>query len=247
MAVRKIIEIDENKCDGCGLCANACHEGAIQMINGKAKLVRDDYCDGLGDCIGSCPQDAITIIERDAAAYDQAAVDAHLGKSNAAAPKMSGCPGTMARSLAQKDSPSPSSCNCQDASTAPSGKSMLGHWPVQLTLLAPNAPYFQNADLLLAADCVPFAVADFHGKFLAGKTVAVGCPKLDDAGSYVEKLTQIFKLNKINSLTVVHMEVPCCSGMMAIAMRAIEAAGIELEIKDIMVSLQGDILSENVV
>ncbi len=247
MAVRKIIEIDENKCDGCGLCANACHEGAIQIIDGKAKLVRDDYCDGLGDCIGSCPQDAITIIEREAAAYDQAAVDAHLGKTNTEAPKMSGCPGTMARTLAQKNSASPSSCSCQDASTTPSAKSMLGHWPVQITLLAPNAPYFQNADLLLAADCVPFAVADFHGKFLAGKTVAVGCPKLDDAGSYVEKLAQIFKLNKINSLTVVHMEVPCCSGMMAIATKAIEIAGIELKIKDVMVSLQGDILSEKMV
>jgi len=249
MAIRKIIEIDENKCDGCGLCVTACHEGAIQIINGKAKLVRDDYCDGLGDCLCSCPQDAINIVERDAAEYDQVAVDAHLAKSNKPAQASGGCPGTMAKMFDKKESASSCDCDCScsGAETEPTAQSQLGHWPVQLTLLAPNAPYFQNADLLLAADCVPFAVADFHGKFLSGKTVAIGCPKLDDAGSYAAKLTEIFKLNKINSLTVVHMEVPCCSGMMGIVKHAIEASGIDLKVKDITISLQGEILSENIV
>ncbi len=240
MALRNIIKIDEEKCNGCGKCVTACAEGAIAIIDGKARLVSEIYCDGLGACLGTCPEDAITIEQRQAAEFDEAATEQHLKrlKAQAPAPMPCGCPGSLARTLERKPAaPAPS---------APAA-SQLTQWPVQLTLVSPTASYFKNADLLLAADCVPFAMADFHGRFLAARKLIVGCPKLDDAEAYVEKLADIIKANALNSLTVVHMQVPCCSGITYIAKKAIEKAGVPLAFEDITISLEGDILNTQTV
>ena len=211
MPVRKIITIDEDKCNGCGLCAEACHEGAIRIVDGKAKLVSDTYCDGLGDCIGECPRDAITIEERDAAPFDAEAVKAHLARSAAGgAPPGGGCPGAALRSF------EPS------AGATPAGDvpSQLGHWPVQLMLVPAGAPFLKGADILVTADCVPFAMADYHRKYLTGKAVLVGCPKLDDIEFYHEKLKSIFAEARPKSITVLRMEVPCCGGIAQTVLRA---------------------------
>jgi len=248
MVLRNIVKIDEEKCDGCGDCVDACAEGAIKIIDGKAKLVSEIYCDGLGACIGHCPQDAITIEKRKSAEFDEDATKAHLAEeqrvqkqTGPGAPVLQKkrktatfvCPGTKAAKLREKGKP------------AESGKeevrSQLSHWPVQLKLVSPAAPYFANADLLLVADCVPFAMGDFHNKFLKGRSVAVGCPKLDDAEFYVEKLAQILKSNKLNSLAVIHMEVPCCFGLIEIAKKAVALAGVDMAFKDITVALDGSI------
>lgn len=243
MAVRNIVKIDEAKCNGCGLCATACAEGAIKIINGKAKLVSDTYCDGLGACLGHCPQDAITIEPREAAAFDEEAVKAYLGhgaKEPAKAEPLFVCPGLAAhqlrpeQSLAQEESPQ-------------AVPSQLTHWPVQLKLVSPTAPYFADADLLLVADCVPFAVGDFHSRFLKGRSVAVGCPKLDDAGAYVEKLAQILRSNNLRSLTVVHMEVPCCSGLTRVARGAVALSGKPMSFDDVTVSIRGEVIRTEVV
>jgi NAD-dependent dihydropyrimidine dehydrogenase PreA subunit len=236
MPVRDIIRIDEDKCTGCGLCVTACAEGAIQIIDGKAKLVSDVYCDGLGTCLGECPEDALTIEKREANEFDEEAAMEHvrrLADMEANAPR--GCPGSMMRELRRRST---------DHKPADSSPSELTNWPVQLTLVSPNAPYFNNADILLAADCVPFALADFHSRFVRGKTVVIGCPKLDDAGYYVEKLTQILKQSSVNSLTVVHMEVPCCSGLSYIASRSVEASGKNIPLNDLTISIQGEVLDE---
>ncbi len=236
MAVRNIVKIDESKCDGCGQCVTACAEGAIQIIDGKAKLVSEVYCDGLGACLGHCPQDAITIEQREAAEFDEQATEKHLAElesKKSSPPKPGGfaCPGMMMREFGGDDS--------DEQPAAGDVSSQLGQWPVQLKLVSPNASYFQDCDLLLVADCVPFAMGDFHSRYLKGSSIAIGCPKLDDAGFYVEKLAEILKANRIKSLKVLHMEVPCCSGLVYVAKKAIELAGVDLDYEDITVSLRG--------
>lgn len=231
---RNIVTIDEDKCTGCGQCVTACAEGAIQIVNGKAKLVSEIYCDGLGACLGHCPEDAITIEQREAEAFDEEATHEYLQKQKAAAEApMQGCPGMK---MVQRKP--------EAAASGPAGPvpSQLGQWPVQLKLVSPMAPYFAGADLLLAADCVPFAMGDFHDTLLKGRALAVGCPKLDDKGYYVEKVGQILEVNEIASLTVVRMEVPCCSGLTQIARAAIEKSGKPMEFEEITISLDGRIL-----
>ncbi|MBE0536548.1 MAG: 4Fe-4S binding protein [Phycisphaerae bacterium] len=244
MAKRNIIKIDEAKCNGCGECVTACAEGAIAIIGGKARLVSEIYCDGLGACLGTCPQDAIRIEEREAAEFDEVATEKHLAqmKKPAAAPAEPmpcGCPGSLAMSFQAKPAAQPAAM-----ADAPS---QLSQWPVQLALVSPTAPYLANADLLLAADCVPFAMGDFHGRFLAGRKLVVGCPKLDDVEPYVEKLAAIIKTNALKSLTVVHMQVPCCSGLTRLAKRAVEKAGTHIAFEDVTISLQGEVLNSQTI
>ena len=206
MSVREIVKIDEEKCNGCGQCVSACAESAIEIIDGKAKLVSDVYCDGLGACLGECPQDAITIEEREASGFDEEAVKRRQAALEKSKPLPCGCPGTAVRNLgAGKPAAAP------DAGE--SGTSQLGHWPVQLRLVPPGAPFLKGADLLISADCVPFAVPDFHKRYLAGRAVLVGCPKLDDIEFYRKKLKDIFREAAPRSVTVLRMEVPCCAGV----------------------------------
>lgn len=238
MAIRNIVKIDEEKCNGCGQCVTACAEGAIEIINGKARLVSDVYCDGLGACLGHCPQDAITIEQREAAEFDEEATKAYLAGQKQAAPP-SGCPGLAAHLFETENS----AAEPETGDVA----SKLGHWPVQLKLVARTAPYFDNADLLLVADCVPVAMGDFHQRLLKGRAVAMGCPKLDDAQFYVEKLADILSANAIRSLTVVHMEVPCCSGLTRVAREAVAAGGNPKTFEDVTVSIRGDVIQSEVV
>ena len=234
MVLRNIVKIDEEKCDGCGLCVNACAEGAIKIIDGKAKLVSEIYCDGLGACIGHCPQDAITIERREAEEFDEDATQKHLAKGQKA--KMQTdfvCPGMMTKQLREKSGTA--EVNVAEV------PSQLSHCPVQLKLVSPHASYFANADLLLVADCIPFAMGDFHNKFLKEHSIVVGCPKLDDTEFYIEKLAAILKANKLNSLMVIHMEVPCCFGLIHIAREAIARNGLEMPFEDVTIGLQGNV------
>ena len=232
--LRNIVKIDEDKCTGCGLCINACAEGAIKIIDGKAKLVGEIYCDGLGACLGTCPEGAITIEQRQAEDFDEAATKAHLAEQqNHELQDVPVCPGLLPRDL-KREGESPRS------STGPV-PSQLSHWPVQLKLVSPAMPCFANADLLLVADCVPFAMGDFHSKLLKDHSVAVGCPKLDNVEFYIEKLAAILRANKLNSLTVVHMEVPCCFGLTHIARQAIARSDMKMAFEDITIGLNGDI------
>jgi len=229
---RNIVKIDEEKCNGCGLCVPACAEGAIQIINGKAKLIADNLCDGLGACLGDCPQDAITIEQREADYFDEQAVTAP--QSAVKAPVHGGgCPSAQALKL----SPPKNSV----AAKTETGPSQLGNWPVQLKLVPPSAPFLAGADLLLAADCVPFAYPDFHQKYLAGKTLLIGCPKLDDVEAYVEKLTAILSQNDIQRLTVLHMEVPCCTGLLSLARQALAASGKDIPFEAVTIGIKGDV------
>ncbi|MGD8787675.1 MAG: 4Fe-4S binding protein [Phycisphaerales bacterium] len=233
MTLRNIVKIDEEKCNGCGQCIDACAEGAIQLINGKAKLVSEIYCDGLGACIGHCPQDAITIEQREAEEFDEEATKEHLAKGKDTKPKTDVvCPGMASQKLREKS---------ETTDSAAEVPSQLTHWPVQLKLVPPQAPYFANADLLLVADCVPFAMGDFHNRFLKDHSVIVGCPKLDDSEFYIEKLAAILKANKLNSFTVIHMEVPCCSGLTHIVRQAISKNKIEMSFEDVTIDLQGNV------
>ena len=235
MALRNIVKIDEEKCNGCGKCVSACAEGAIRLVNGKAKLISEVYCDGLGACIGHCPQDAITIEQREAQEFDEQAVKKHLDTPKQQGPELNFvCPGIMAKKLRDTESP--------DNADSPHVASQLSHWPVQLKLVPATAPYLAGADLLLVADCVPFAMGDFHSRFLTGHSVVVGCPKLDDTDFYVNKLAAILKQNHLNSLTVIHMEVPCCSGLTRIARDAIAASGLQLSFDDVTIALQGSVI-----
>lgn len=213
---RRVIHIDQDKCNGCGACASACHEGAIGMVNGKARLMRDDYCDGLGDCLPACPTNAITFVEREAAPYDEAAVQANKAALKAG--------------------------EADDAAFAPT-VSRLQQWPVQIKLAPVNAPYFNGAKLLIAADCTAYAYAGFHEKFMKGHVTLIGCPKLD-AIDYSEKLTEIFRNNDIRSISVVRMEVPCCGGMTYAVQKAIANSGKDIPCKVTVLSINGDILSE---
>ncbi len=214
--IRRIIHIDEEKCNGCGLCANACHEGAIGMVDGKARLLRDDYCDGLGDCLPSCPAGAISFVEREAAAYDEKAVKAHM-EARAAASVSSG------------------------TSETSGPESQLSQWPVQIKLAPVKAPYFEGAKLLVAADCTAFAYGNFHNDFIRGKITLVGCPKLDSV-DYSEKLTEILRQNVIKSVTVVRMEVPCCGGLENAVKKALMASGKMIPWQVVTISIDGKIL-----
>jgi len=234
--VRKIIKIDEERCNGCGLCAEACHEGAIGMVDGKAKLLRDDYCDGLGDCLPACPVGAITFEEREAAAYDEAAVQAHMASK--AKPLPCGCPGTNARAIQRNPSPAPATA--RPAEEAPSE---LMQWPVQIKLVPVNAPYFDGANLLVASDCAAYAHANFHNKFMRSKVTIIGCPKLD-MGDYSEKLTEIIRSNNIKSVTVVRMEVPCCGGIEQAVVTALKNSGKMLPWQVVTLSTDGRVLDE---
>ena len=232
--VRKIIEIDSEKCNGCGLCASACHEGAIGMVNGKAKLLRDDYCDGLGDCLPTCPTGAITFVEREAAEYDEKAVLENKRKKLAAAIPH-GCPGHQLRRFERAEEESNDEAKSEHRSV-----SRLGQWPCQIKLVPVNAPYFNGAKLLIAADCTAYAYANMHEDFMKGKITLIGCPKLDDT-DYSEKLTEIIATNDIKSVTVVRMEVPCCGGLEAAAKKALQASGKFIPWQVVTLSLDGKI------
>ena len=226
--IRRIIRIDEYKCNGCGLCAAACHEGAIGMVEGKARLLREDYCDGLGDCLPACPTGAITFEEREAPAYNEAAVLA--AKAAKAAPHV--CPGSACRSIQP---------TTQDA--AAEIPSQLRQWPVQIKLVPVSAPWFQGADLLIAADCTAFAYGNMHGRFMQGRVTLIGCPKLDGV-NYAEKLTEIFARNDIRSITVLRMEVPCCGGLSFAVKTALENSGKAIPCQVVTISTDGKILSD---
>ncbi len=251
---RKIISIDETLCNGCGLCVSACHEGALQMVDGKAKLVSDSYCDGLGACLPECPTGAIQIVEREAAAFDEAAVAAKQADSQAhpaapaappreapAAPQPAlacGCPGKMAKSIVRPQRPA------DDPAQAPAAaESRLANWPVQIKLVPVNAPYLKNAALLIAADCTAFAYPDIHRRFMTNKVTLIGCPKLDE-GDYAEKLTALLQANDIRSVTILRMEVPCCAGIAHAAQRALMACGKMIPWHVVTISTDGTILDE---
>lgn len=227
---RKIIKIDENACNGCGACANACHEGAIEMVNGKAKLTREHYCDGLGDCLPACPTGAITFEEREAPAYDEAAV---LASKQQKAAVHTGCPGMQMRQMNR--------AAAKEAPATASVPSQLGQWPCQIKLVPPKAPYFSGAKLLLAADCTAYAYANIHRDFMKGKITLIGCPKLDSV-DYSEKLTAIIRDNDIQSVTVLRMEVPCCGGLEQAAKKALQQSGKFIPWQVVTLSIEGEIL-----
>ena len=235
-AIRKIVRIDEEKCDGCGACLLSCAEGALQIIDGRAKLISEKYCDGLGACLGECPQGAITVEEREAEGFDEEAVGQHLRVKEPDAELPCGCSSaTVTRFERRTGAAAPSAEIVGDAP-----ESRLTHWPVQLTLVPPSAPFLQGADLVLAADCVPFACASFHQDFLGDNALLVACPKLDDFQAHQSKLTEILRYSRIKSLTVVHMEVPCCSGLVHMAKQAILASGQDIPLSEITIGIKGD-------
>lgn len=254
MAVREVIEIDEELCDGCGDCVTACAEGAIAIIDGKAKLISDVYCDGLGACLGHCPQGALKVIEREADAFDEQAVEDHLQRLRKGKPVLS--PGPQLSVVSQPAMMGGGSCPGSRAQmhqpmAAPEtggtgGPSQLRHWPVQLHLVPPTAPFFQGQDVLLAADCVAFAVGDFHQRFLAGSSLAIACPKLDSNQEiYLQKLVAMIDIAEIRSLKVMVMEVPCCGGLVRLAEEAVRRANRDITVECIVVGTQGHILGEH--
>ncbi len=266
---RKIIEIDEDKCNGCGECVPSCAEGAIQVINGKARLMAEKYCDGLGACLGECPVDALQVVEREAEDFDEEAVEEHLRRSGhpvapppspcagqdrvgqalpnfaplgGEAPTMPcGCPSANIQNFARPAASDQSSAVAGQAQ--PASVSALTHWPIQIKLVPPTAPFLRGADLLVAADCTSFSYPDFHRDFLKGKVLMVGCPKFDDAESYIKKFTDIFKMSGVKSVTVATMEVPCCQGLPVIVKRGMAAAGADIPMEHVIISLQGEIIS----
>lgn len=244
MAKRKIIEIDEDKCTGCGACVTKCAEGALQIVDGKAKVVNEIFCDGLGACIGECPEGALRIIDRDAPEFDEKAVERHLGAHG------------KARQIIGEE---PCGCPSHNPMVLTSGKAAartgrhegherlppeLRNWPVQWRLVSPSMPFFKGKDILLAADCVPFAFRDFHGRFLKGRPVIIGCPKLDDQQAYLDKLTEIFRESTPKSLTIVHMEVPCCFGLEKLVEEAMRKSGHKIPLKITVVSVKGEVLGK---
>ncbi|MCG6945148.1 MAG: 4Fe-4S binding protein [Deltaproteobacteria bacterium] len=243
MAMRNIVEIDEEKCDGCGLCVIECAEGALEIRDGKAKIIKEMYCDGLGACIGECPQEALTIVKKEADHFDEEAMEEHLktlrGKQATESPPEleAGCPG--AKLVHLQSQPIAAPMQEREASV-----SALRNWPVQIHLLPVSAPFFQGAELLIAADCVPFAMGGFHSQLLQGKILAIGCPKLDDTGFYIDKLSQIFANNEIKSITIGYMEVPCCAGLLHVVHKALEAGGKAIPVDTVKVSIRGELLQE---
>ena len=256
---RDIVRIDEDKCDGCGLCVPDCAEGAIRIVDGKARLVAENLCDGLGNCLGACPNDAITIEQRPADEFSEQAVAEHLAEqpqqascdcsaeaeaAQQAADKLPcGCPGTMARKLTGGScAAAASQAGTYESTSRPS---RLGQWPMQLSLLPPGGDIWHDADVLIAADCVGFAMPDFHERLLAGRTLAIACPKLDDVQPYVEKLASIFANNSIRSLTVAHMEVPCCGGIVAAVTEALQRSGrTDIPVLELKIGMDGSIVEE---
>lgn len=252
--MRKIIEIDDEKCNGCGLCIPACPEGALQIIDGKARLVKEQFCDGLGACLGDCPEDALHVVEREVELYDADGVIDHIKENSpeqlekhfkhmkehedeirnvskpASPPMPAACPGSRMMQWQSNENSS------QDQ---PRQQSQLRQWPVQLHLVPPAAPYFKNADILIVADCVPFTYPNFHQDFLKDKAIAVGCPKLDDVDAYVEKISQIIRQSKPKSLTVLYMEVPCCTGLVHLTKHAIDQSGINIPLEAILITIRG--------
>jgi Fe-S-cluster-containing hydrogenase component 2 len=238
-AVRKIVRIDEEKCTGCGLCVPACAEGALQIVNGKARLVSERYCDGLGACLGECPYGAITIEERPADEFDKEATQQHLAETEPAHNELPcGCPSAT---VTQFEAHEAVTAVTREAASPPS---TLRHWPIQLTLVPPTAPFLQGADLVLAADCVPFAYAGFHQDFLRNHSLLVACPKLDDFPAHLVKLTSILRQSDVKSLTVVHMEVPCCSGLTHMAQQALKLSGKDIPFREVTIGIKGDIKAE---
>jgi Pyruvate/2-oxoacid:ferredoxin oxidoreductase delta subunit len=243
--LRKIIEIDEDKCTGCGDCIVACAEGALALVDGKARMIGDIYCDGLGACIGECPEDALRIIEREAEDFDEEAVAELLEKKKIEEPANQpqeetmacGCPGTMARSIDRSES------GAADASVGEL-PSQLGHWPIKLQLLGPQTPFLKGSDLVLMADCTGFSFPNLHRQMLRGRTIAIGCPKLDDLDAHITRLAEILKGAEPGSLTVIHMEVPCCRGFVYTAEKALEMSGVDIPLRRIMIGVKGELLEE---
>jgi Pyruvate/2-oxoacid:ferredoxin oxidoreductase delta subunit len=272
MAVRNIVSIDESKCNGCGLCIPNCAEGALAIVDGKARLVKDSYCDGLGACLGACPQDAIQIEQRDAADFDEAAALAALAEKKGAGARAAvgreraaggmaacgheeqaaqsassgpaGCPGMRVMQFAGPSPAAPQHPAAESVPGAMAAAGPLGHWPVQLSLLPLEAPFYNDCDLVLAADCTAFAAPTLIAGLVPGRAVAVGCPKLDDAPAYADKLAEILRRNAVRGLVLVHMEVPCCGGIVAIAREAALRSGRTLPVRDITVGCRGDILRD---
>lgn len=240
---RNIIEIDEEKCNGCGLCIKACHEGAMELVDGKAKLISDEYCDGLGHCLPECPTDAIKIVERDAVDYDEAAVEAKKERNTKKPDMPCGCPGTMEKSIKRSANLGVSKIPAKISN----GKSIpvvseLNQWPVQLKLINTNSGFLNGADILIAADCTAYAYGDFHKEFIKDKITLIGCPKLDDNNYYKEKIAEILKANDIKSITVVRMEVPCCSGIVSAVKEAMLQSGIIVPYKEVTIGINGVII-----
>lgn len=251
--VRKIIEIDEELCDGCGNCVPSCAEGALQIVDGKARVIADIYCDGLGACLGECPMGALKILEREADEFDEEAVEKLLARQKQKeqtreAPVLSGgCPSARLQSFASPESTSaPSPCQAANKPAAfEETESALSHWPVQIMLVPPTAPFLKGADLLVLADCVPVAFPTVHRDFLKGKAVMMGCPKFDDAQHYIEKFAQICKQSGIKSITALVMEVPCCSGLPMIVKKGMELSGVQIPMEEVVISTRGKILQRH--
>ena len=244
LTMRKIVHIDEDKCDGCGQCVPSCAEGAIEIIDGKARLVADNLCDGLGNCLGICPKDAIRVEQRPAEEFDMSAVESRTAADAPAAEGghgagAGGCPGMRLQSFASSK-PVPASPDADGASGRE--QSRLGHWPIQLTLLPEQGQIWDGANVLLSADCAAYTLADFHGRLLAGRTLAVACPKLDDALSYASKLARIFEANDIRTITTARMEVPCCGGLERIVAAALERSGKDIDVTVVTISTSGEVL-----
>ncbi|MBG0772485.1 ATP-binding protein [Oleidesulfovibrio alaskensis] len=240
--IRKIIQIDEERCDGCGLCVLDCAEGAIAIIDGKAKLVKDSYCDGLGACLGACPQDALHIIEREADEFDEEAAMEHVRRRDAATGQppqpvrphhSGGCPGSMVRSFGATGQQSPQLAQAHQPAAGP------GHWPLKIRLVPPTAPFLKGADVLVAADCAAAASPQFHSRFAAGKVVLIGCPKFDDTAAYAQRLADILTTSGIASLTVLRMEVPCCRGLSEAVNSAVRQSGSSVQINEVIMTCQG--------
>ncbi len=246
---RKIIEIDDELCDGCGDCTLSCAEGALEIIDGKAKVISDNLCDGLGACIGECPTGALRIIEREADEFDEAAVEKHLetrpqNESPASPFPTGGCPSASIQQFGQE----PAMAKQPLPTTGrPTNESSLGHWPVQVRLVPPTAPFLKNADLLVVADCVPVAYPDLHKNFLKGRAIMLGCPKFDDTQEYIDKFAQICSQSGIKSITTLIIEVPCCSGLPVVVKKGMDIAGKNIPMKEIVISTRGQILSENII
>jgi Fe-S-cluster-containing hydrogenase component 2 len=248
--VRKIIEIDEELCDGCGNCVPSCAEGALKIVDGKARVIAEIYCDGLGACLGECPMGALKIVERQAEEFDEQAVEEHLAKQKQKekiqpAPVFSGgCPSARVQSFGASKSSAASGSHAEPSSAdaADPTQSALSHWPVQIMLVPPTAPFLKGADLLVLADCVPVAFPTVHRDFIKGKAVTMGCPKLDNAQYYIEKFAQIFKESGIKSITSVIMEVPCCGGLPMIVKKAMQMAGVNIPMEEVIISTRGEIL-----